>query len=56
MLDPGDAQSGPYKVNSLVITPDVDPIAGLPWVNSPANGSSMATWPHAFMARVKNRA
>ncbi len=29
MLDPSDAQAGPYKVNSLVITPDVDPILGV---------------------------
>ena len=28
MLDPSDAQAGPYKVNSLVITLDVDPILG----------------------------
>src|SRR5712671_5710635 len=27
----------------------------MPWVNSPANGSSMPTWPVAFLARVKKR-
>src|SRR5229473_1214967 len=27
----------------------------MPWVNMPANGSSMPMWPVAFMARMKKR-
>ena len=27
----------------------------MPWVNMPANGSSMSIWPVAFIARVKKR-